>query len=265
MTTPDSTDDNHTDQSLSPPSASRPIGAIVKSVGLSAALYTAIELGLQSALPHWSADTRGRIRSLVHAIIVVVPSSRHLFAVRMDSRNEPTPAPGADQRLSAVEFACANTTGFFIDDLVHLIASGDAFRGQGRLYFVHHVVGICLTLVALLTRPRPNDTVQAMWGMTELSTTFLNANHLLDDLSPPQIASTRAFRALKLTNALCFVAAFFVVRVVGMPWLLFKSRDMQRVRESFPLFHPVMGSMWALQLFWFKQVLSIVQKKLTRS
>lgn len=245
------------------PRPSRPLGVVFRPVVLSAALFASIELILQQALPHWSADTRGRIRSLVHAVIVVVPSVRHLLAVRLDSRNEPPPLPDADSRLSPVEFACANTTGFFIDDLVHLIRSGDALKGQGRLYTVHHVVGICLTLVALLARPRANDTVQAMWGMTELSTLFLNANHLLDYLSPPRWSAARAFRALKLLNALCFVAAFFTVRVAGMPWLLFKSRDMQRVRESFPLFHPVMGSMWALQLFWFKQVLAIIQKKIS--
>jgi hypothetical protein len=241
-----------------------PLGVVLRPIFLSAALYTSIEVILQRTLPTWSADTRGRIRSLVHAVIVVVPSARHLFAVRLDSRNEPPALPDADRRLSPVEFACANTTGFFIDDLVHMIYSGDAFKGQGRLYFVHHVVGICLTLVALLARPRANDTIQAMWGMTELSTLFLNANHILDDLSPQRWSGARAFRALKLLNALCFVAAFFTVRVVGMPWLLFKSPDMKRVRESFPLFHPVMGSMWALQLFWFKQVLSIIQKKINQ-
>ncbi|XP_030517360.2 TLC domain-containing protein 5-like [Rhodamnia argentea] len=117
---------------------------------------------------------------------------------------------------------------------------------------IHHLVSITGISGGLVYQKCGSELVAALW-ITELSSPFLHMRELLKELGYRDTD-------LNLATDIAFAVIFSIARLVGGPYLLFKT-----LTSDNPFIIKVMAlGLQLVSAFWFYKILRMVKYKLTK-
>ncbi|KAI4389939.1 hypothetical protein MLD38_002105 [Melastoma candidum] len=205
--------------------------------------WTTIFLFLRKVLPKRSYEFCNRTVSTIHATLAVFLASRSVGDWR--SPISPLAAKPSPAQMRAL----AVTLSYLLYDLVCCMLDDKRITVDT---VIHHVVSISGIGAGIVYGKSGSELVAALW-ITELSSPFLHARELLKELGYRDTD-------LNLAVDIVFAVIFSVARMVGGPYLAFKTLSADN-----PIIVKAMAvGLQLVSAFWFYRIARMVKYKLTK-
>ncbi|XP_030459041.1 uncharacterized protein LOC115679567 [Syzygium oleosum] len=204
--------------------------------------WTVVFLVMRKSFPKRSFEFCNRTVSTLHATLAVILASLSV----QDWMSPISPLASKPSPLQAR--ALAATLSYLIYDLLCCLFDKRVSVDN----VIHHLVSITGISAGLVYQKCGSELVAALW-ITELSSPFLHMRELLKELGYRDTD-------LNLAADIAFAIIFSIARMVGGPYLTFKTLSADN-----PFVIKVMAV--ALQLvsaFWFYKIARMVKYKLTK-
>ncbi|KAF8024284.1 hypothetical protein BT93_F1471 [Corymbia citriodora subsp. variegata] len=199
-------------------------------------------LMMRKSFPKRSFDFCNRTVSTIHATLAVI-----LASLSVQDWTSPI-SPLASKPSPRQARALAVTLSYLIYDLV----CGLFDKKVNVDNLIHHFVSITGIGAGLVYQKCGSEQVAALW-ITELSSPFLHMRELLKELGYRDTD-------LNLAADIAFAVIFSIARMVGGPYLTFKTLSADN-----PFIIKVMAlGLQLVSAFWFYKIARMVKYKLTK-